>query len=80
MSPIEPHIFGSPQDLGGQVSKANYVAVYDLVKAYDDYLRKTFGNRRPFCVVVTLRSHLTYGVRAVQLLDDISHTALTPPG
>ncbi|MGD1949992.1 MAG: hypothetical protein ACFB14_10135 [Leptolyngbyaceae cyanobacterium] len=59
----------------GQTSKANHGAVHYLVKAHDGYLRKTFGNRRPFCVVVKLRSPLTYGVRSVQFVEDISKVA-----
>ena len=74
-----PEPDGSPVILiAGQTSKANHGAVHYLIKAYDGYLRQTFGHRRPFCVVVKLRSPLTYGVKAVQLIKDISKLAFVP--
>lgn len=65
----------------GQTAKAGQGAVHYLVKAHDGHLRKTFGNRRPFCIVLKLRSPLTYGVRSIQLVNDISPIAFAPqPG
>lgn len=62
----------------GQTAKANHGAVHYLVKAHDGYLRNIFGNRKPFCIVLKLISPLTYGIRSVQVVADISKVAFTP--
>lgn len=62
----------------GQTSKGNQGAVHYLKTNYDGYLRKQFGNKKPFCLILKLQSPLTYGVKAVQLVKDITDTAFVP--
>ncbi|BAY23394.1 hypothetical protein NIES2100_31590 [Calothrix sp. NIES-2100] len=62
----------------GQTSKGNRGAVHYLNKNYDSYLRQKFGNKKPFCLILKLQSPLTYGVKAVHLLKDITDIAFIP--
>lgn len=62
----------------GQTSKGNRGAVHYLNKNYDSYLRQKFGNKKPFCLILKLQSPLTYGVKAVHLVKDITDIAFIP--
>lgn len=62
----------------GQTSRSNQGAIHYLVKNYDGFLRKKFGNKKPFCLVLKLQSPLTYGFKSVQLVKDVTDTAFVP--
>lgn len=64
--------------ISGQTSRSNQGATYYLIKNYNTSLRKKFGSKRSFCLVLKLQSPLTYGHKSVTLVKDITDVAFTP--
>ena len=64
--------------ISGQTSRANQGAIHYLLQNHDGFLRKKFGNKKPFCLIVKLRSPRTYGYKSVRLVKDITDIAFTP--
>lgn len=64
--------------ISGQTSRANQGAIHYLIKNHDTFLRREFGNKKSFCLIVKLQSPLTYGHKSVRLVKDITDIAFTP--
>lgn len=64
--------------IAGQTSRANQGATHYLIQNYNSALRRKFGSKRPFCLILELQSPRTYGYRSVQLVKDVTNTAFTP--
>jgi hypothetical protein len=62
----------------GQSSRANRAAIHYLTTSYDTSLRRSFGNDRPFCLILKIESPLVYGVKSVRLTNDVTATAFAP--
>lgn len=58
----------------GQTPIANRGAMYYLAQNYDSSLRRKFG-LGPFCLILKLTSHWTYGHKMVALVKDVTDTA-----
>ena len=65
--------------ISGQSARGNQGAIYYLIKHYDGLLNTKFGRTKHFCLVLKLRSPLTYGHKSVQLVKDITASAFTAP-
>lgn len=63
----------------GQTAKSNRGAIYYLLQNYDDFLRKRYGNRKRFCLIIKLYSPLTYGFKSARLEKDLTNIAFTSP-
>ncbi len=61
--------------LCGQTARSNQGAVHYLIENYDHFLRKSFGNKKPFCLLIQLQSPLTYGYKSTRLKKDLTGTA-----
>lgn len=61
----------------GQTAKSNRGAIYYLLKNYDGFLRKSYGNSERFCLIVKLQSPLTYGVKSAKLETDLTDVAFS---
>ena len=74
-----PNATGSPVILiCGQTSRSNRGAIYYLIEHYDHALRKQYGQKKPFCLIIRLSSPLTYGYKSAYLEDDLTETAFEP--
>lgn len=62
--------------ISGQSSRANQAAIHYLSANYDSSLRRSYGNERPFCLVLRVDSPLVYGVKSVRLAKDVTAAAL----
>lgn len=65
--------------ISGQTSRSNQGATHYLIKNYNSTLRKQFGSKRPFCLLLKLQSPRTYGYKSVGLVEDITNTAFVLP-
>lgn len=59
----------------GQTARSNRGAIFYLLQNYDGFLRRKYGNRERFCLVVKLQSPLTYGFKSTKLEQDITDVA-----
>lgn len=64
--------------ISGQTARSNQGATHYLIKNYNSTLRKKFGSKRPFCLLLKLQSPRTYGYKSVGLVEDITDTAFVP--
>lgn len=62
----------------GQTARSNRGAVYYLIQNYDEFLRKQYGDRKQFCLILKLQSPLIYGYRSAKLVKDLTDTAFIP--
>jgi hypothetical protein len=62
----------------GQTARSNQGAVHYLIRNCDVSLRKKFGNRKQFCLIIGLQSPSTYGYKSAKLEKDLTDTAFTP--
>ena len=62
----------------GQTARANQGAAHYLIENYDHFLRRSFGNKKQFCLLIRLQSPLTYGYKSARLEKDLTSTAFTP--
>ncbi|MCP4373620.1 MAG: hypothetical protein GY797_36780 [Deltaproteobacteria bacterium] len=60
----------------GQTGRANRGAVHYLAQNYDSSLRRKFDTDS-FCLIVKIKSPLTYGYKVVSLVKDITESAFT---
>jgi hypothetical protein len=62
----------------GQTARSNQGAIYYLTQNYDDSLRKKFGHRKRFCLIIKLQSPSVYGYKSARLEKDLTDTAFIP--
>jgi hypothetical protein len=62
----------------GQTARSNQGAIHYLIQNYDKFLRKKFGNKKQFCLIIELQSPLTYGYKSARLEKDLTDTAFIP--
>lgn len=63
--------------VSGQTARSNQGAVHYLLENYDRVLRKQFGDEQQFCLLIKLRSPITYGYKSARLERDLTNTAFT---
>jgi len=63
----------------GQSSRANRATIHYLSTNYDTSLRRSYGDNRPFCLVLKVESPLVYGVKSVRLARDVTGIAFGAP-
>lgn len=64
--------------ISGQTARSNQGVVHYLIQNYDHVLRKKFGNKQQFCLLIKLESPLTYGYKSAKLERDLTGIAFTP--
>lgn len=62
----------------GQTARSNQGTVHYLIENYEHVLRKKFGNKKQFCLIIQLQSPQTYGYKSAKLEKDLTDTAFTP--
>lgn len=61
--------------ISGQTALGNKAAVYYLAQNYDQFLRKKYADT-PFCLIIGIKEPKLYGYKSVELVRDITATAL----
>jgi hypothetical protein len=62
----------------GQTARSNRGAIHYLIEHYDHTLRKKYGNKRQFCLIIGLQSPVTYGYKSAFLESDLTDIAFVP--
>jgi hypothetical protein len=62
----------------GQSSRGNRAAIHYLSANYDTSLRRSYGDERPFCLILKVESPQVYGVKSVRLAKDVTEVAFAP--